>query len=130
MGYRTKVVRRQRHEKAAKLRTLFGGKCSIFGYDKCMSALEFHHIDRSTKLFSLSVLQMRLSWAKVVHEAKKCLLVCANCHREVESGIVSKGAVLSVYEAQSIVLDVGSIPTGSTNNNQRGRSVSTVRGEC
>jgi hypothetical protein len=28
-----------------------GGKCSMCGYSKCLSALEFHHVEPSTKEF-------------------------------------------------------------------------------
>lgn len=30
-----------------------GGKCQICGYDKCDSALEFHHLDPSQKDFGI-----------------------------------------------------------------------------
>lgn len=51
-------------------------------------ALDFHHIDESTKEFELSQRDLTRNWEKIVAEAKKCLLVCANCHREIHAGIV------------------------------------------
>lgn len=59
-----------------------GGKCVYCGYDKCISALEFHHRDPKEKEFAWDAMRKQ-TWAKVVHELDKCELVCANCHREV-----------------------------------------------
>lgn len=58
-----------------------GSKCSICGYDKCKSALEFHHIDPSEKDTSSDYRSW--SWEKLKTELDKCILVCANCHREI-----------------------------------------------
>ena len=65
-----------------------GGKCQICGYKRCIKALEFHHIDPSTKEFGLSTRGLTRSWAKIKKEVDKCVLVCANCHREVDYGLV------------------------------------------
>ena len=61
-----------------------GGKCEFCGYDKCIEALEFHHIDESTKEFGLSGSTKSLEKQKV--EADKCYMLCANCHRELHAG--------------------------------------------
>lgn len=60
-----------------------GGKCSICGYDKCLSALDFHHIDPNTKEESPSYIVMRWKFEDCLEELSKCILVCANCHREI-----------------------------------------------
>ena len=57
-----------------------GGKCSRCGYDKCLKALEFHHIDPSKKDFTISNDHFRLKDA--IEESKKCILLCSNCHKE------------------------------------------------
>ncbi|MFZ5982484.1 MAG: hypothetical protein ACOYS2_02865 [Patescibacteria group bacterium] len=62
-----------------------GGKCSICGYRKCIDALEFHHEDPSIKEFGLSKDGLTRSWEKVRKEVESCILVCANCHRELHS---------------------------------------------
>jgi 5-methylcytosine-specific restriction endonuclease McrA len=59
-----------------------GGKCSVCGYCKCISALEFHHLDPSEKEISI---RYGLGREKLESELKKCVLLCANCHREVHS---------------------------------------------
>ena len=60
-----------------------GGKCEICGYDKCVSALEFHHIDSTKKDFGISEKGYTRSFTKIKEELDKCILVCANCHREI-----------------------------------------------
>ena len=58
-----------------------GGKCVLCGYDKCIAALDFHHLDPSTK--ESKNLGTTAGIEKQKAEADKCILVCANCHREI-----------------------------------------------
>lgn len=60
-----------------------GGCCQKCGYNKCNSALEFHHLDPNEKDFLVSDKGHCRSWEKVKIELDKCILVCANCHREI-----------------------------------------------
>lgn len=62
-----------------------GGKCCLCKYNRCMAALDFHHVDESTKKFGLSQDGMTRSWDKTRKELDKCVLLCANCHREIHS---------------------------------------------
>ncbi len=61
-----------------------GGKCCIpnCGYDDPV-ALEFHHQDPDEKDFDIS---SKMSWEGIQAELDKCLLVCANHHREIHAG--------------------------------------------
>ena len=59
----------------------FGGKCCLCGYNKCINALEFHHVD-GKKENPPSYVIGRWSWERAKKELEKCILVCANCHRE------------------------------------------------
>lgn len=59
-----------------------GGKCNRCGYDRCLAALDFHHLDPAQKEHGVGIGDTR-SIAKMRTEAAKCLLVCANCHREI-----------------------------------------------
>jgi 5-methylcytosine-specific restriction endonuclease McrA len=61
-----------------------GGKCSVCGYNKCTRALEFHHIKPHTKDKSIHKLT-KLSHKRFMAEISKCVLLCANCHREHHS---------------------------------------------
>ena len=64
---------------------LLGGKCCRCGYNKCLSALEFHHEDLSKKEFGIGGSAKGRS--KILEEAKKCILLCANCHREAHANL-------------------------------------------
>lgn len=75
-------VTRSRRNKRAILIAEFGGKCCKCGYDKCQAALHFHHKDESTKLFNVNS-STNKSLTRLREEAKKCILVCANCHAEI-----------------------------------------------
>lgn len=59
-----------------------GGKCQYCGYDKYIGALEFHHLDPSQKDFTFGNKGYIRSWEKMKIELDKCILLCANCHRE------------------------------------------------
>jgi len=62
-----------------------GGRCQVCGYNRCIDAMEFHHVDSSGKDFSISEKGYTRSWAKVKEELDKCMLLCANCHREIHA---------------------------------------------
>jgi hypothetical protein len=64
-----------------------GGKCRICGYDSYIGALQFHHVDPSEKEFGLSGYGQTYSLDRMRKEASKCVLLCANCHAEVEHGM-------------------------------------------
>lgn len=72
-----------RKERKERLVGMFGNKCECCGYDKCIAALEFHHIDKSTKRFSLGMHGLCRKWEEILEEVKKCKLLCANCHAEL-----------------------------------------------
>lgn len=63
---------------------LFGGKCCICGYNKNYAALDFHHLNPDEKDPNMKNL-FSFSWEKIIKELKKCILVCANCHREIHN---------------------------------------------
>jgi hypothetical protein len=64
-----------------------GGACALCGYDRCVAALHFHHVDPTDKRFALSHRGVSRSLAKARREAEKCVLLCGNCHAEVEAGL-------------------------------------------
>ena len=64
-----------------------GGKCQICGYEKYVGALDLHHIDGNQKSFGIGDKGYTRSWEVTRKELDKCILVCANCHREIEAGI-------------------------------------------
>lgn len=66
-----------------------GGKCQVCGYDRCQAALQFHHLDREEKAFALSHEGVARSIKRARKEAAKCVLLCANCHAEIEVGFTT-----------------------------------------
>lgn len=65
-----------------------GGKCIVCGYNKCVRSMEFHHLKPEEKEFGLSARGLTRSWDKIKKELDKCVLLCSNCHGEVESGML------------------------------------------
>ncbi len=81
------VAKRRRKVKAMAIEYL-GGKCLYCGYKKYQGALDIHHINPKDKEFGFGHRGYTRSWEKAKRELDKCVLVCANCHREVEAGII------------------------------------------
>jgi transcription elongation factor Elf1 len=86
--YIKQAVAKRRKKVRVMLVEYKGGKCILCGYHKIIGALELHHIDSSKKDFGLSAHGLTKAWVKVKKEADKCILVCANCHREIHAGVV------------------------------------------
>jgi hypothetical protein len=78
------VTRRRRRVKQALVDEA-GGACQACGYDRCVGALHFHHVDAADKKFGLSHRGVARSLSEARAEAKKCVLLCSNCHVEVEA---------------------------------------------
>ncbi len=76
-------VIKHRIAKKEKLINMFGGKCSNCNYNRCIKALEFHHLDKSLKEFTIGH-KLDYSLQRLINEAKKCIILCSNCHREEE----------------------------------------------
>lgn len=78
-----------RHQTRKMLLESAGGKCVLCGYNKSISALDFHHKEPEQKLFGIAVgLKSGYSYKRLLEETKKCVLVCSNCHHEVHDGLI------------------------------------------
>lgn len=62
-----------------------GGCCSICGYDKCIIAIEFHHLDPAKKSETYNKRFTSWGFERQKKELENCIIVCANCHREIHS---------------------------------------------
>jgi hypothetical protein len=81
-------VKNWRQSTKTRIVEAMGNRCQICFYDKCNSALEFHHIDPSQKEFSFGkIVANPIKLDSILNELDKCILLCANCHREVHAGI-------------------------------------------
>ena len=81
--YMIEAVRKRRRKVRKWPFNIKGGRCSHCGYDRCIEALDFHHLDPTQKDFGISSKGYTRSWEKIHKELDKCILVCANCHREL-----------------------------------------------
>ena len=82
MSKNSEQVIAYRNRNKARLVSAFGGRCGICGYNRCHQAFEFHHLDPSNKDGSV-LMFLNSSWSSTVKEVRKCVMLCANCHREV-----------------------------------------------
>jgi len=80
-----RIYKRKRNrlrDRKLELINLLGGKCKHCGYKKCAWAFDFHHID-GKKENNIARIIHDSSKNKALKEAEKCILLCANCHREL-----------------------------------------------
>ena len=83
-----RVAERRRRVKV-ELVAEAGGHCAVCGYNRCIGALSFHHLNPDEKSFGVARGGVTLGIARMRKEAGKCVLLCANCHAEVEAGLIS-----------------------------------------
>lgn len=103
----TSDFRRRRKENLIKV---MGSKCAICGYDKAIGALEFHHLVPEEKSYGLSAQGTCHDLERDLEEVQKCILVCANCHREIHNNFYSLEELknLQYYDkdfAKELILD-------------------------
>ena len=85
---RSAAVSKTRRKTKAKLVEEAGGCCCICRYRRCLQALQFHHLNPKRKRFTISC-SNTYGIERKRKEVKKCILVCANCHAELEAGVTT-----------------------------------------
>lgn len=91
------AVTRRKQKVKQQLVEEAGGCCAVCGYDRCIINLGFHHVDPETKSFSMSM-RLTKSISAFREEMEKCVLVCANCHGEIEAGYVPSPPAGATFE--------------------------------
>lgn len=91
-----KAVAKRRKKIKAMAIEYKGGKCIGCGYNRYQGALELHHVNPIEKGFGIGDKGYTRSWVKVKAELDKCVLLCANCHREVAAGIMQLSGVIQI----------------------------------
>lgn len=86
---RSERVSDRRRRVKALLVAEAGGCCAICGYDAYAGALQFHHLDPDAKRFEIGGRGLTRAIDILRAEAAKCVLLCANCHVEVEAGVAN-----------------------------------------
>jgi hypothetical protein len=79
-------VQRRRRQLKETIVEEAGGACRLCGYSAYLGALHFHHLDPESKRFGLAQGGLTRSIETLRVEARKCVLLCSNCHAEVEGG--------------------------------------------
>jgi transposase len=86
---RSAAVARRRRKMKQILVAEAGGSCCLCGYNISMRALHFHHLDPSRKRLAINAKGVALALETLRTEAQKCVLLCSNCHAEVEDGVAT-----------------------------------------
>ena len=94
--YLIRAVHARRKKVRQKAVDYKGGRCEACGYNHCIDALEFHHNDLSKKNFGISEKGYTRSWKQVTKELDNCILICANCHRELHARLAASEGNLGV----------------------------------
>ncbi len=85
---RSEAVARRRRRVKQLLIAEAGGACAVCGYARSAAALQFHHLDPALKRREINARGAAMAIDVLRAEARKCVLLCANCHAEVENGVV------------------------------------------
>lgn len=97
MSYQNVKNFRQRLKERATY--VLGNQCACCGYNKCIQALEFHHLNPTEKDFNFGSNSNR-SWKDTRNEIQKCILVCTNCHREIHYGLIDNNLLKSSFNEE------------------------------
>ena len=68
-------------------------ECAECGYNRCAAALDFHHINKETKVGGIAEFESngKITLEMLKEEIRKCVVLCANCHRELHAGFKENG---------------------------------------
>lgn len=84
----SKGKQRRRQLKVAAMELIGGPHCTLCNFSEVIEALEFHHKDRESKERQIAnALNRGATLEQISSEIKKCIVLCANCHRGVHAGI-------------------------------------------
>ena len=86
---RSEAVTDRRRRVKQRLVDAAGGCCALCGYDRSPAALQFHHTVPADKAFIIAANGVTRSLGRALEEARKCVLLCATCHAEVEAGVAT-----------------------------------------
>lgn len=81
-------------------------RCSYGNGAMGMRLLDSHHVEPESKCFGLDCRHLvNLAYRRVWLEMRKCVLLCANCHRECEAGLVSRDEILHLHRTRWQAID-------------------------
>ena len=93
-----KVARERTRRRGTKARLVsdFGGRCVRCGFVGCPDVYDFHHINPLEKEFAIGA--SNRSYERLKEEARKCVMLCANCHREVHAKLKELDLISSTQQ--------------------------------
>ena len=97
-------VKDSRKNRKEDILYVMGEKCCLCGYDKAKTTLELHHIEPEEKEFTIGKCLNR-AWDILHSEIQKCVLVCANCHREIHEGLITEELISSYIPERGQEID-------------------------
>lgn len=83
----------------------FGHKCAYCGLVDESVLYDFHHLHPEEKAFGIANASTTRSRAAYFEESKKCVLLCANCHRRIENGLITADDLHYVEPDEKIYWD-------------------------
>lgn len=90
---------KNKQNKVKWIQSFKGSGCQLCGYNAHPTAIEFHHVNAEDKDRDLSLMKS-MGYQNIVDEISKCLIVCANCHREIHANLVSEKKIQGAYQKQ------------------------------
>jgi ribosomal protein L44E len=81
------AVTDQRRRTKERAVAFMGGSCFGCGRQGPPVIFDFHHRDPREKAFGIGQDGIPRRWESVLTELAKCVMLCANCHREVHAGV-------------------------------------------
>lgn len=81
----TKKTRAYQRKLIARYKLMIG--CKVCGYKKYDKALELHHTGGEKEKDVSNMIRKGVSIKTLKKEVRKCIVVCANCHRELHSKV-------------------------------------------
>lgn len=73
-------------------------KCACCGLEDEPIVYDFHHLNPETKLFGIGNSSTTRSKQEYADEAKKCVMLCSNCHRKIENGLIPKDDLRIIFD--------------------------------
>jgi hypothetical protein len=78
-----KITNKKRKDFTIITKSIKSNGCAICGYNKCIGALDFHHVNPEDKKFKIDKACVGRADKTVFNEIQKCIVLCSNCHREI-----------------------------------------------
>lgn len=85
-----------------------GGKCNRCGYDTYFGSLDFHHLKNKEFNISKAIVNPK-KISIIVEEAKKCILLCGNCHQELHGKVWNIEKIVPINFDTKLFNEIGTL---------------------